>query len=85
VQLHTLRQNRPYPVLFARRMSTQYGSTVLLTLQAEEKVKVKIYLPKRYADVIENDHIEEINTGRKNYKLLYVGKAGSAYIINLEQ
>jgi hypothetical protein len=66
-------------------MSTQYGSTVLLTLQAEEKVKVKIYLPKRYADVIENDHIEEINTGRKNYKLLYVGKAGSAYIINLEQ
>ena len=60
-------------------------STVLLTLQTEENVNDKIYLPKRYADVIEDDHIQEINTGRKNYKLLYFGKVGSAYIINLEQ
>ena len=85
VQLHTLEQNRPYPVLFARRLNTQYGSTVFLTLQTGDNVNVKIYLPKRYADVIEVDHIEEINTGSKNYKLLYLGKAGSAYIINLEQ
>ena len=53
VQLHTREQNRPYPVLFARRLNTQYGSTVLLTLQTEQKVNVKIYLPKRYADVME--------------------------------
>ena len=83
--LHTLEQNRHYPVLFACRLNTQYGSAVLLTLQTGENVNVKIYLPKRYADLIEDDHIEEINTGRKNYKLLYLGKAGSAYIINLEQ
>jgi hypothetical protein len=83
VQLHTLEQNRPHPVLFARRLKTQYGSTVLLTLQTEN-VNVKIYLPKKYADVNENDHIEETNTGKK-YKLLYLGKAGSAYIINIEQ
>jgi len=35
--------------------------------------------------VIEDDHREESGTRRKNYKLLYLGKAGSAYIINLEQ
>jgi len=56
-----------------------------MTLQAEENVNVQIYLPKSYADVVEDDHIEEINTGRKNYKLSYLGKAGSAYIINIEQ
>jgi len=39
-----------------------------LTLQTEENVNVKIYLPKRYADVIEDDHIEEINNGKNiNY------------------
>ena len=65
VQLHTLEQNGPYPVVFARRLNTQYGSTVLLTLQTGENINVKIYLPKRYADVVEDDHIEEINSGRK--------------------
>ena len=85
MQLHTLEQNRPYPVVFARRLNTQYGSTVLLTQQIGKNINVKIHLPKRYADVIEDVHIEIINSGRKNYKLLYFGKAGSAYIINIEQ
>jgi len=47
VQINTLEVNKLYPVLYVRRMSTQYGPTVLLTLQAEENINVKIYLPRR--------------------------------------
>jgi len=65
VQIHTLEINRPYPVLFARCLTTQHGPTVLITLQSEENVNVKIYLPKRYSDGFDDDDddIEDINTG----------------------
>jgi len=79
VQLNTLDINKPYPVLYARRLNTQFGSTVLVTLQSDEGVNVKIYLPKRYSEVI-----EDINTGRKHNKLIYRGRTGSAYAIHLE-
>jgi len=50
VQLHTLEQNRPYPNVYARRLVTQYASTVQLTLQTDSEISVKIYRPKPYAD-----------------------------------
>jgi len=84
VQLRTLDINKPYPVLYARRLITQYGSSVLVTLQSEEGINVKIYLPKRYSDVFEDSDIEDINTGRKLYKLIYRGRRGSAYVIHME-
>ena len=77
VQIHTLEQNRLYSVVFARRLETQYGSTVLLTLQAQPDCNIKINLPKRYADVVDDDHIDEINQGGVQYKLIYIGKAGT--------
>jgi len=69
VQIHTLEINKPYPVLFARWLITQYGSSVLVTLQSEENIDVEIYLPKRYSDVVDDTDIKDINTGRKNYNL----------------
>ena len=63
--IHTLEMDRPYPVLFARRLQSQYGPTVLLTLQAEENINVKIYPPKRYADGFDDQDIEDINTDKK--------------------
>jgi len=65
VQIHTLEMNKHCPVLFARRLTTQYVSTVLLALRSEEDINVKIYLPKWYSDV-DVGHFEDINNGRKN-------------------
>ena len=79
-----MEQNRPYPVVFARPLVRQYGSTVQLIPQIDSAYNIKRHLPKRYGDVVDDDNIEEINMGRKNYKLIYKGKAGSAYIINME-
>jgi len=84
VQIRTLEVNKHYPVLFARRLTKRYGSAVQLTLQSEEDLNIKIYLPKRYADAVDDTDIEDINLGRKTYKLIYKGRTGSAYIIHLE-
>ena len=83
VSIHTLEIDRPYPVLFARRWHGQYGPTVLLTLRAEENVNVKVYLPKRYADGFDDQDIEDINTAKKQYKFIYKGRSGVAYVLNM--
>jgi len=54
-----------YPILYARRTTTQFGPTVLLTLQAEENTNIKIYLPRRYAEGFDDQDIEDINEGGK--------------------
>ena len=64
-QIHTLDTYRPYPVLFPRRLTTQLGPTALLTLQAEENINIKIYLPRRYTEGFDDQDIEDINEGKK--------------------
>ena len=72
VHTHTLDMDRTYPVLFARRFTTQFEPTFLLTLQAEENMDIKFYLPRRYAEGFDDQDIEDINEG-KNIK--YIIKA----------
>ena len=82
VQIHSLTQHHSYPVVNARRVTTQYGPTVLLTFRTDTNINIQIYLPRRYADVVDDD-INDINTG-KNYNLIYIGKTGSAYVLHME-
>ena len=81
-QIHTLDLDRPYPILYARRTTTQFGPTVVLTLQAEENINIKTYLPRRYAEVFDDQDIEDIKEGKK-YKLIYICRSGVAYILNI--
>ena len=47
VGINSLVLNRPYPIIRAKRLTTRYGLTVLLSLRdAYEKI-IQIYLPKR--------------------------------------
>ena len=72
VRIHTLEINKPYQVLFARRLTTTYGPTVELTLKTESEINSKIFLPKRYAEIINDDSIEDINNGKK-YIIYFIG------------
>jgi len=46
--------------------------------------KCNIFLPKRYAELVRDDDIEDINSGGKPYKMVYKGKAGFSHILNME-
>ena len=67
----------------ARRFSAAYGHTVMFILRTEDDILLMIYVPRRYANNIDNDDIDAINQGRINYKLVYLGMAGQAYLLNL--
>jgi len=66
--------NREYPVTYARRMTTQYGPTVQLTLRTDDDENVKVYLPKRYAEIFKDTDTDDINNSTKHYKLICQGK-----------
>ena len=85
VQIPQLSKDRPYLVVAARRVSGQYGPTVLLSLRSEEDdtILLKVLLPLRYANVFEDEDIDDINQGRKGYNLIYLGMSGPAYLLSL--
>jgi hypothetical protein len=72
-------------VVAAHRVSGQYGPTVFLSLRSEEDdtVIMKVFLLRRYADVFEDENIDDINPGRKRYKLIYLRMSGPPYLLGL--
>ena len=46
-------------------------------------MNVKVFLPKRYADGFDDQEIEDINTNKKQYKFIYKGRSGVAYVLNM--
>jgi len=43
--------NRKYRILQARRLTTLFGPTVILTMKGENAAPVQVFLPRRYSDV----------------------------------
>jgi len=68
IQVPQLTRDHPNPVVRARRVNGQYVSTVLFTLRSEDQINLKVYLPRRYGDLVDNMDMEDINMGRKLYK-----------------
>ena len=79
VHIDTLIRDHPYPVV-AGRVTTRFGPTVQLKLRTNSDINVKIYLPKQYAEVIDDD---DMNLGMKSYKLIYVGFSGLVFVLNM--
>jgi len=84
IQVPQLTRDHPYTVVGARRVNGQYGSTVSFTLRSEGDIILKVYLPRRYGKLIDEMDIEDINMGRKMYKLIFMGMSGPAYLLHLQ-
>ena len=54
--------NRKYRILQAKRLTTRFGHTVILTVKGEDAAPVQIFLPRRYSEVFMNTDIEQINS-----------------------
>jgi hypothetical protein len=58
VRLNCLVKNQPYPITCAERLDTRYGPAVLLTIEESENSLKKVFLPRRYSDVMIDDDLE---------------------------
>ena len=63
--------NRPYPIVRAKRKTTKFGSTVLLSIRDTDEQLVQIFLPKRYASVVSDEDIAKIISRSIYLNLVY--------------
>ena len=73
VNISTLILNRPYPIVCARRITTRFGSTVLLSIRDTDEQLIQIFFPRRYASVVSDEDIAKINSRSIYLNLVYKG------------
>jgi len=87
VYISTLEINRLYPIVGAKRMTTKYGSTILLSIWESEANIVQTFLPKIYCVVIsDDDDVEKINTKIVLLNLVFKGlfETSKSYLLRIE-
>jgi len=72
VHVSSLEVNRKYPIVKAERVRTRYGETILLSIRDLLGLSVsdltpqllKVFLPKLYVMVFQDEDISSINEGQ---------------------
>jgi len=86
VNLSSLEVNKLYPIVRAKRITTKYRPTVLLSIRDYEASMVQIFLPKRYCAVISDDDFDKINSNAVSLNLVYndIFEAYKSYLLAIE-
>jgi len=86
VNISSLELNELYPIVNAKRVTTKYCPTVLLSIRESEVLIVQLFLPKRYCAVISDDDMEKINTKAVSLYLVYKCLCGTSksYFLGIE-
>ena len=86
VNVTSLELNKLCLIVWAKRISTKYGPTVLLTLRVSETSIVQVFLSKRYSEVLSDDDMDSINSKAVALHLLYKGacESSKSYLLAIE-
>jgi len=86
VNINSLETDKKYPIVRAKRMTSKFGPTVLLTIRDSESTTVKIFLPKRYSAVVSDEDVEKINNKLVSLNLIYMGicEKSRYYLLKIE-
>jgi hypothetical protein len=71
VKFGYLDTEKTYPITHAQRVGTRLGPTVLLSIRETEFGLKKVFLPRRYNEVITDEDIVRFNEGK--LYLIYSG------------
>ena len=85
VNINSLETDKKYPIVRAKRITSKFGPTVLLTPRDSESTTVQTYLQKRYSAVVSDD-IEKINNKLVSLNLIYMGicEKSRYYLLKIE-
>jgi hypothetical protein len=73
VSLGSLEPDRAYPIVHAERINTRHLQSVLVAIMDSPSSSVKIFVPKRYGDVVSEEDLEAVSSQRVGLLLLYKG------------
>jgi hypothetical protein len=87
VSLGSLEFDRAYPIVHAERITTRYGKSVLVAIMDSPSSTMKIFLPRRYGDVVSDEDLEAINSQRVALLLMYKRTCprSNSYILELKR
>jgi hypothetical protein len=71
VFLHSLELDTPYNIIYAERVYSESGRTVLATLQSEEHHYIRYALPDNFFDFFTEGIINDIINSVRCYKLIH--------------
>ena len=86
VNINSLDRDKTYPIVRAKRITSEFGPTVLLAVRESESTTVQIFLPKGYSAVVLNDDIEKINNKVVSLSLINMGicEKARSYLLKIE-
>jgi hypothetical protein len=86
VNIGSLAIGRPYPIQYAERVTTRYGSSVVMVLQDSPTSTVRVFIPRRYGILINDADMTNINTRAVALNLIYSGTCDTtnSYILSID-
>jgi len=86
ININSLEKEKLYPIARAKRITSKYGPTVLLTVRVSESCVVQIFLQKRYSAVISDDDVDKISNSAVSLNLVYKGmcETSKSYLLAIE-
>ena len=73
IKIRDMEREKKYPIVRAGRFVTHMGHTILLTIQNPSRYCLRMLLPKRYARVVTDTDIENVNMNPGSFCLVYKG------------
>ena len=72
-----------YPIVQLQNVDSKYGNAVVATIQdyTDDKLKYRVYLPRRYAGVWEDDELKHL--APNSLYLVYRGEKNRAYVVDI--
>jgi len=87
LSLGSLEPDRAYPIVHVERINTRYGQSVLIAIMDSPSSSVKVFLPRRYGDVLSDEDLEAINSQHVALLLIHMGTCprSNSYILDLKR
>jgi len=82
----SLKMVKKYPILRAKRVSSKYGTTIVLTIRDFGSYSIQTHLQKRYSAVVSDEDIEKINNVAVSLNHVFKGicEKSRCYLLALE-
>jgi hypothetical protein len=74
IKVNCLVKDQPYPITRAERCHTRYGPAVLLTIRESKNSFKKVFLLRRYSEIMTDEVLTNINSGKEKLNLVYRDK-----------
>jgi hypothetical protein len=86
VNIASLEIGRPYHIAYAERVQTSYGASVFMVLRDSTITTVRVFIPRRYGVLVNDDDFTYINTQAVALNLIFRGTYATtnSYILSIE-